>query len=71
MITSGIRLGSPAATTRGFGQQEFNRTATLIADVLEGLAENGEDSNGAVEARAREEAVALCRRFPIYEGLAA
>ncbi|MFV2093153.1 MAG: serine hydroxymethyltransferase [Hyphomicrobiales bacterium] len=70
-ITSGIRLGSPAATTRGFGIGEFNQTATLIADVLEGLAENGEEGNGAVEAGARDEAIALCRRFPIYEGLTA
>ncbi len=71
MITSGIRLGSPATTTRGFGCHEFNRTASLIADVLDGLAENGEEGNSAVEARARDEAVALCQRFPIYEGLAA
>jgi glycine hydroxymethyltransferase len=70
-ITSGIRLGSPACTTRGFGVEEFRRTATLIADVLDGLAENGEEGNAAVEAKARDAALALCRRFPIYSGLAA
>ena len=70
-ITSGIRLGSPAATTRGFGIDEFRQTGTLIADVLEGLAANGEDGNGGVEARARDEAIALCRRYEIYEGLTA
>ncbi|VAW13711.1 Serine hydroxymethyltransferase [hydrothermal vent metagenome] len=70
-ITSGIRLGSPAATTRGFDIDEFRQTATLIADVLEGLAANGEAGNGGVEAQARQKAIALCRRYPIYEGLAA
>jgi len=65
-VTSGIRLGSPAGTTRGFGVEEFKAVGRMIAEVLDGLAENGEDGNSAVEARVREEAIALCRRFPIY-----
>jgi glycine hydroxymethyltransferase len=65
-ITSGVRLGSPAGTTRGFGIAEFTRIGDLIGDVLDGLAANGEDGNDKVEARVREEVRALCRRFPIY-----
>ncbi len=65
-VTSGIRLGSPAGTTRGFGVEEFKAIGRMIAEVLDGLAENGEESNTAVEARVREEAVELCRKFPIY-----
>ena len=64
-VTSGIRLGSPAATTRGFGVAEFEQVGDLIADVLEGLAANPED-NAAAEAAARESVLALCRRFPVY-----
>ena len=67
-VTSGIRLGSPAATTRGFGVAEFERVGDLIADVLEGLAANPED-NGAAEAAARQDVLALCRRFPVYPGM--
>ena len=67
-VTSGIRLGSPAATTRGFGVAEFEQVGDLIADVLEGLAANPED-NGAAEAAAREKVLALCRRFPVYPGM--
>jgi len=65
-VTSGIRLGSPAGTTRGFGVEEFKAIGRMIAEVLDGLAKNGEEGNAAVEARVREEAIALCRRFPIY-----
>jgi len=65
-VTSGIRLGSPAGTTRGFGVEEFRAIGRMIAEVLDGLAANGEEGNSAVEARVREEAIALCRRFPIY-----
>ncbi len=64
-VTSGIRLGTPAATTRGFRTAEFKRVGELIADVLDGLAVNGDD-NGAAETAAREQVRALCRRFPIY-----
>ncbi|MEM7221366.1 MAG: serine hydroxymethyltransferase [Pseudomonadota bacterium] len=68
MITSGIRLGTPAATTRGFGPAEFRQVGELIARVLDGLVANPED-NSAVEAEVRAEVVALCRRFPIYPNL--
>ena len=65
-ITSGVRLGSPAATSRGFGTAEFAEVGTLIADVLDGLAKNGEAGNATVEAHARDAAHALTNRFPIY-----
>jgi glycine hydroxymethyltransferase len=63
-VTSGIRLGSPAATTRGFGQAEFRHLGELIADVLDGLAKNG-DRNQAVEHAARAKVRQLCARFPL------
>ncbi|MCB1484105.1 MAG: serine hydroxymethyltransferase, partial [Hyphomicrobiaceae bacterium] len=66
MVTSGIRLGSPAGTTRGFGVAEFQEIARLIAEVLDGLAKNGEAGNAAVEAAVRAKAIALCAKFPIY-----
>jgi glycine hydroxymethyltransferase len=66
-ITSGVRVGSPAGTTRGFGVVEFKRIGQLIAEVVDGLAANGED-NSAVEAKVREEVLALTARFPIYNG---
>lgn len=65
-ITSGIRLGSPAGTTRGFGVVEFEDIGRMIAKVLDGLAANGPDGNQDIEAKVKEDAVALCRRFPIY-----
>jgi glycine hydroxymethyltransferase len=65
-ITSGIRLGTPAGTTRGFGVAEFREVGAMIAEVLDGLAANGVDGNQEVEARVKEKAVNLCRRFPIY-----
>ncbi|MDG4650193.1 serine hydroxymethyltransferase [Roseibacterium sp. SDUM158017] len=68
-ITSGIRLGSPAATTRGFGETEFRQVGDWITEVVEGLAANGEDGNSAVEAKVAAEVVDLCRRFPIYPTL--
>ena len=75
-VTSGVRLGTPAATTRGFDAAAFREVGALIADVVDGLAANGDAADGdagnaAVEAAARERAAALCRRFPIYAGLAA
>src|SRR5262250_2318642 len=67
-VTSGIRLGTPAVTTRGFGPAEIRRVGELIVEVLDGLAAHPED-NGAVERRVRAEVGELCRRFPIYAGL--
>jgi len=64
-VTSGIRLGSPAATTRGFGAAEFRTVGRLIVEVLSGLARRPAD-NGAVEARVRDEVRELCAGFPIY-----
>jgi len=67
LVTSGIRLGTPAGTTRGFGTEEFKAVGNLIGDVLDGLAENRED-NSAAEAKAREGVAELCSKFPIYQG---
>jgi len=66
-ITSGIRLGSPAGTTRGFEEAEFRQIGRWITDVVDGLAANGEAANEAVEARVRGEVLELCGRFPLYE----
>ena len=65
-ITSGIRLGSPAATTRGFGQQEFRAVGEMINEVLEGLSRSNDGSNGAIEADVAARVRQLCARFPIY-----
>jgi glycine hydroxymethyltransferase len=65
-VTSGIRLGTPAGTTRGFGIAEFRQIGLMIAEVLDGLARNGEAGNAKVEAKVKDDAVTLCRRFPIY-----
>jgi glycine hydroxymethyltransferase len=64
--TSGIRVGSPAGTTRGFGVAEFRDIADMIADVLDGLKANGPEDNAGVEADVRQRVRALCERFPIY-----
>ncbi|MEI8397009.1 MAG: serine hydroxymethyltransferase [Rhodospirillaceae bacterium] len=68
-ITSGVRLGSPAATTRGFGVEEFQLTGRLIVEVLDGLAASNSGDNSAVESSVRQRVRALCDRFPIYPGL--
>jgi glycine hydroxymethyltransferase len=65
-ITSGVRLGTPAGTTRGFAEAEFRQVARWIVEVVDGLAANGEDGNGAVEAKVKAEVEALCAKFPIY-----
>lgn len=65
-ITSGVRLGTPAGTTRGFGTAEFQTIGELIIEVLDGLKANGDDNNGAVEAEVRAKVKALTDRFPIY-----
>ncbi|WP_417601864.1 serine hydroxymethyltransferase [Pararhodobacter oceanensis] len=69
MVTSGVRLGSPAGTTRGFGEAEFRQIADWIVEVVDGLAANGEDGNDAVEAAVRAKVQELCARFPLYPGL--
>jgi glycine hydroxymethyltransferase len=66
MVTSGIRLGSPAATSRGFGPAEFATVGELIVETLDGLAANGESGNVAVEVNVRKGVAELTRRFPIY-----
>ena len=66
MITSGVRFGTPAGTTRGFGTAEFKQIGLMACEVLDGLAVNGEEGNGAVEAAVRKKVEALCARFPIY-----
>jgi len=66
-VTSGVRLGTPAGTTRGFGVAEFQLIGQLIGEVLDGLASNSDDNNAA-ETVARRKVEELCRRFPIYNG---
>jgi glycine hydroxymethyltransferase len=66
--TSGIRVGSPAGTTRGFGVQEFRDIGDMIADVLEGLRDHGHEGNSEVEAAVKARVRDLCARFPIYQG---
>jgi glycine hydroxymethyltransferase len=68
-ITSGIRLGTPAGTTRGFAEDEFRLIGDWIVEVVDGLAKNGEADNGAVEASVKARVEALCERFPIYPDL--
>lgn len=66
-VTSGVRLGTPAGTTRGFGQAEFREIGKLIAEVLDGLkAANSDEGNAAVEAAVQKKVVALTERFPLY-----
>ncbi|PLX36041.1 MAG: serine hydroxymethyltransferase [Hyphomicrobiales bacterium] len=65
-ITSGVRLGTPVGTSRGFGAAEFTQVGELILKVLDGLAANGDEGNGAVEAAVTDEVKALCACFPVY-----
>jgi glycine hydroxymethyltransferase len=66
MVTSGIRLGSPAGTTRGFNEDDFRQIADWIIEVVDGLAANGEEGNAAVEAKVKAEVAELCARYPLY-----
>jgi glycine hydroxymethyltransferase len=66
MVTSGIRLGTPAATSRGFGIAEFKKVGELIAETLDGLAKNGDAGNVSVEAKVKAAARELTDRFPVY-----
>ncbi|WP_415183794.1 serine hydroxymethyltransferase [Phaeovulum sp.] len=68
-VTSGVRLGTPAGTTRGFGSDEFRQIGRWIVEVVDGLAANGEDGNAEVEAGVKAKVEALCARFPIYPSL--
>ena len=68
-VTSGVRLGSPAATTRGFKEAEFRQIGDWIVQVVDGLAANGADGNGTVEDRVHAEVETLCKQFPIYPDL--
>ena len=69
MVTSGIRLGTPAGTTRGFGEAEFRQIADWIVEVVDGLAANGEEGNAEVEAKVQAEVAEMCARFPLYPNL--
>ncbi len=68
-VTSGIRLGTPAGTTRGFGEDEFRQIADWIVEVVDGLAANGADGNAEVEAKVRAEIEVMCEKFPLYPNL--
>ncbi|MCJ8138895.1 serine hydroxymethyltransferase [Falsirhodobacter halotolerans] len=68
-VTSGIRLGAPAGTTRGFAEAEFRQIADWIVEVVDGLAANGPDGNAEVEAKVAAEVKALCARFPLYPNM--
>nr|WP_155644882.1 serine hydroxymethyltransferase [Erythrobacter donghaensis] len=68
-VTSGIRLGTPAGTTRGFGPEEFRTVGKLIAEVVDGLAKNGPEGDAQVEESVRQRVTALCAAFPVYPGM--
>ena len=68
MVTSGIRLGTQAVTTRGFGSEEFKKVGELITKTIKGLSENPED-NSRIEDEVRSEVISLCSKFPIYKNL--
>jgi glycine hydroxymethyltransferase len=68
-VTSGIRLGTPAGTTRGFGPEEFRTIGKLIAEVVEGLSKNGPEGDAQVEESVRSRVAGLCASFPVYPGL--
>ncbi len=67
-VTSGVRLGTPAGTTRGFGPVEFTQVGALIAEVVDGLSRNGPEGDGQAEERVRSKVAELCAAFPVYPG---
>ncbi|WP_282098284.1 serine hydroxymethyltransferase [Qipengyuania xiapuensis] len=67
-VTSGIRLGSPAGTTRGFGEAEFETIGKLICEVVDGLSKNGPEGDGQIEQSVRDRVAELCKAFPVYPG---
>ncbi|WP_095011011.1 serine hydroxymethyltransferase [Tsuneonella mangrovi] len=67
-VTSGIRLGSPAGTTRGFGPDEFRQIGGLIAEVVDGLSKNGAEGDAQIEESVRRRVGELCAAFPVYPG---
>ena len=67
-VTSGVRLGTPAGTTRGFGTEEFKKVGALIAEVVGGLSANGDEGDAQIEERVRREVGELCEAFPVYPG---
>jgi glycine hydroxymethyltransferase len=67
-ITSGIRLGSPACTTRGFGVAEFRQVGDMIVEVLDVLSQKGAEEDALIETTVRDKVKALLGRFPIYQG---
>ncbi|MDO8984131.1 serine hydroxymethyltransferase [Cypionkella sp.] len=69
MVTSGVRLGTPAGTTRGFAEAEFRQIGKWIVEVVDGLAANGENGNAEVEAAVKARVEAMCEKFPMYPGL--
>ena len=68
-VTSGIRLGTPAGTTRGFGTEEFRKVGHLIAEVVDGLARNGDEGDAQVEQKVRARVEELCAAFPVSPGM--
>ncbi len=67
-VTSGVRLGTPAGTTRGFGPAEFRKIGAMIAEVVGGMSRNGDDGDAQVEERVRREVGEMCAAFPVYPG---
>lgn len=67
-VTSGVRLGTPAGTTRGFGPAEFRQIGALIAEVIDGMSRNGDTGDAQVEDRVRRQVTELCQAFPVYPG---
>ena len=67
-VTSGVRLGTPAGTTRGFGPAEFRKIGKLIAEVVDGMSRNGDAGDAQVEERVRRQVIELCEAFPVYPG---